>query len=78
MWKFLSAFIVGAAVAMTIYFGVALLTTWTIIHSGRSQSEVISYFLGLTIASLAIGVLAGWWWYGREKRRAVSAARRPY
>jgi len=78
MRKLLFAFIVGAAVAVTIYFGVAMLTTWTIIHSGRSESQINSYFLGLTIGSLAIGVLAGWWWYGRARRRAASAARRRY
>ena len=78
MRKLLFAFIVGAAVAVTIYFGVAMLTTWTIIHSGRSESQINSYFLGLTIASLAIGVLAGSWWYGRARRRAANAARRRY
>jgi hypothetical protein len=78
MRKLLYAFVVGVAVATIIFYGVALFTTWTVIHSGRSESEVNSYFVGLTIASLAIGGLAGSWWYGWARRRAARASTRPH
>jgi hypothetical protein len=59
MRKLLYAFVVGLAVATVVWFSVGVLTTWTVIHSGRSESAIRSYFVGVGIASLAIGILAG-------------------
>jgi Kef-type K+ transport system membrane component KefB len=71
MRKRLYAVIVGLAVATVVYFAVAIFTTWTVIHSGRSESAVRSYFMKVTIASVAIGLLAGWWWHRWLRRRAA-------
>jgi hypothetical protein len=78
MLKLLYAFVVGVAVAAIIFYGVAILTTWTVIHSGRSQSEVKSYFVTVMMASLATGVLAGWRWHRWATKRAARAATRPH
>ena len=78
MRKLLYAFVVGVAVATIIFYGVALFTTWTVIHSGRSESEVKSYFVSVMMASLATGVLAGWWWHRWAIKRAARAATRPH
>ena len=78
MRKLLYAFVVGVAVATIVYYGVAIFTTWTVIHSGRSESEVNGYFVGVTIASVVIGVLAGSRWYRWLRRRAARAAARPH
>lgn len=77
MRKLLYAFVVGVAVATIMFYGVAILTTWTVIHSGRSESEVKSYFVSVMMASLATGVLAGWRWHRWATRRAARAATRP-
>ncbi len=76
MAKLLYSLVVGLAVATIVYLGVAVFTTWSVIHSGRSQSAVRNYFLGVTIASLVIGVVAGSWWYRWLGRRAERAMRR--
>ena len=73
MRKLLYAFVVGVAVATFIFYGVAILTTWTVIHSGRSESEVKNYFVSVMMASLAIGVLAGWRWHRWATKRAARA-----
>ena len=74
MRKLLAAFVAGLAVATVVWFGVGVLTTWTVIHSGRSESAIRSYFVGVGIASLAIGIVAGLWWYGWLRKRAARAS----
>ena len=74
MRKLLYAFVVGLAVATVVWFGVGVLTTWTVIHSGRSESAIRSYFVGVGIASLAIGILAGSWWYRWLRKRAAGTS----
>ena len=71
MRQLLYASVVGLAVATVVWFGVGVLTTWTVIHSGRSGSAIRSYFVGVGIASLAIGILAGSWWYRWLRKRAA-------
>jgi protein-S-isoprenylcysteine O-methyltransferase Ste14 len=77
MRKLLYAFVVGLAVATVVWFGVGVLTTWTVIHNGRSESAIRSYFVGVGIASLAIGILAGSWWYRWLRKRAARASISP-
>ena len=71
MRRLLSAFVAGLAVATVVWFGVGVLTTWTVIHSGRSEFAIRSYFVGVGIASLALGILAGSWWYRWPRKRGV-------
>jgi hypothetical protein len=63
LWRILLALVVGLTVTAVVYVGVGVFTTWGVIHSGWSRFEVNLFFLGVTIASVAVGVLVGWWTY---------------
>ena len=57
----LSVFI-ALVVAVVVWFGMAL-NTWTVIHSGWSQSALEAFFVAVRVVPVLFGILTGWWSY---------------
>jgi len=55
--KLAYAVVAGAVVGIALYFLIAL-TTWTVIHSGWSESAIRTFFIMMWATPLAGGVAA--------------------
>ena len=62
MGRLLLSVFVGLVVAVVVRFGIGL-NTWTVIHSGWSQSAVEAFFVAFRTVPVLLGILAGWWSY---------------
>jgi hypothetical protein len=58
----------GAAVAVALYFLIAL-NTWTVIHSGWSESAIRTFFNVMWVAPLTGGAVAAVLTFRRLQRR---------
>jgi len=66
--KLAYAVVAGAAVGVALYFLVAL-STWTVIHSGWSESAMRTFFHIMWVVPLTIGVVVAALTFRRLQRR---------
>ena len=66
--KLAYAVVAGAAVGVALYFLIAL-STWTVIHSGWSESAMRTFFLIMWVVPLTSGVVVAVLTWRRFQRR---------
>jgi len=74
LWKLVCAAVAGAVVGVALYFLIAV-NTWTVIHSGWSESALNTFFTVMWVAPLTGGVVVAVLTLRRLQRSSTRSGR---